>query len=72
MVPVLAAKHLRAYCQHLRVKKSTGYMQGVTKKDMAKWEVLKWSGEDIVKFLNICRNFEALWDTCNENYEEKC
>ena len=40
-------------------------MQGVTKKDMAKWEVLKWSGEDIVKFLNICRNFEALWDTCN-------
>ena len=42
------------------------------KKDMAKRQVLKWSGEDFVKFLNKYRNCEALWDTCNENYEEKC
>ena len=38
---------------------------------MAKWQVLKWSGEDTVKFLNIYRNFEALWDTTNENYTKK-
>ena len=41
---------------------------------MTKWQVLKLMlrfGEEIVKFLNIYKNFEALWDTCNENYEEK-
>ena len=57
-------------CQHSRVKKSN--IPGVTKKDMAKWQILKWSEEDIVKFWNIFRNFEALWNTCDENYEEKC
>ena len=30
---------------------------------MAKGQVLKWSGEDIVKFLNMYKNFDALWDT---------
>ena len=33
---------------------------GVTKKDTAKWQVLIWSGENIHKFLNIYRHFEAL------------
>ena len=28
---------------------------------MAKWQVLKWYGEDIVKFLTIYKNFEAFW-----------
>ena len=35
-------KHSRVYCQHLRVEKSN--ILGVTKKDVAKWQVLKWSG----------------------------
>ena len=62
-------EHSRAYCQHLRVKKSN--IPDVTEKDKANRQVLKWSGEDIVKLLNIYRNFEALWDTYNEDYEEK-
>ena len=41
---------------------------------MVKWQVLKWSGEDIDTFLNIYRAFEALWDTCmktiNRNAKE--
>ena len=44
-------KHSRAYCQHLRVKKRN--IPSVTKKGKAKWQVLKWSGENIVKFSNI-------------------
>ena len=51
-------KHSRAYCQHLRVEKRN--MPSVTQKDMAMWQVLKWSGESIVKFLNIYRLFNAL------------
>ena len=37
-------------------------------KTMAKKQNLRWSGEDILVFLDINRNFEALWDTANENY----
>ena len=45
-------------------KKNT--IPGVTKKHMAKWLVLKWSGEDVVKFLNINKSLEALWDICKK------
>ena len=37
---------------------------------MASFKMVWTPGEHIVKFLNIYRNFEALWDTCNENYEK--
>ena len=40
-------------------------------KTMAKKQNLRWSGEDILVFLDIYRNFEALWDTANENYMKR-
>ena len=38
---------------------------------MAKRQNLRWSGEDILTFLDIYSNFETLWDTANENYMKK-
>ena len=40
-------------------------------KTMAKKQNLRWSGEDILVFLDIYRNFEALWDTPNETYMKR-
>ena len=39
------------YCQHVHVKKVI--YRVLQNKDMAKWQILKWSEEDMVKFLNI-------------------
>ena len=41
------------YCQHVRVKKIINRYRLLQNKDMAKWQILKWSEEDIVKFLSV-------------------
>ena len=38
---------------------------------MAEKHVLKWSGDDIIKFLDIYSKYESLWDTNNKNYMKK-
>ena len=38
---------------------------------MAERQNLRWSGEDILTFLDMHRNFNTLWDTANENYMKK-
>ncbi|RUM29381.1 MAG: hypothetical protein DSY42_06650 [Aquifex sp.] len=34
-------------------------------------QVLKWSGDEIIRFLDIYRKYEGLWDTNNENYMKR-
>ena len=33
--------------------------------------VLKWSGDDIMKFLDIFIKYDGLWNTSNENYMKR-
>ena len=40
---IVSIYELKKYC----------YMLGAAKKEMTKWQVLKWSGEDVAKFLNV-------------------
>ena len=34
-------------------------------------QVLKWSGDEIIKFLNLYKKYEGLWDTNNINYMKR-
>ena len=34
-------------------------------------QVLKWSGIEIIKFSDLCRKYEGLWDTNHINYMKR-
>ena len=38
---------------------------------MAKRNVLKWSGDEIIQFLDIYQKYDVLWNVWDENYGKK-
>ena len=38
---------------------------------MSKHRVLKWSSDTIIKFLEIYKSYEVLWDVSDKNYFKK-
>ena len=38
---------------------------------MAKRNVLKWSGDEIIQFLDIYQNYDVLWNVWDKNYGKK-
>jgi len=38
---------------------------------MSESRSLKWCADEIIRFLDIYRKYEGLWDTYNENYMKR-